>query len=113
MTAQQLLGMDDDQYEMTVLSNYMAWCKNHNGGQDAIMQRFLSSPYLFNWWYQEYQKLEQNFLAIAKPYLNYMNKQELVELYRKEILQMYNLFSKPLIYTAKYKKQEITNPIHN
>lgn len=113
MTTQQLLNITDDEYEKIILSNYMAWCKKHNAGKDEIMQRFLSSPILFNWWYQEYQKLEANFHKLVKPYLGIMSIDDINKMYRTEIMQIHKWYSKPLIYTSKYKVQSIVNYINN
>lgn len=113
MTIQHLLQISDDEHEMIIMSNYMVWCKSYNASNDTVMQRLLAAPILFNWWYKEYTKLEADFIALVKPYASTMSKEDLTNMYRKEMIQMHKIYSKALIYTSKYKHQNITNHINN
>lgn len=104
-----LLNIQAHEYELRVFNTYMDWCTKH-AKSDKEMQRFLTSPALFNWWMQEYEKLERNFLALIKPYINDCDQQDVERLYLVETVQIFNHFCKPLIYTARYKHQNIVNP---
>jgi len=108
-----LLQVTDNEYEVIVISKFLSWCNNHQKS-DKEAQRLLISPALFNWWYNQYSNLEQNFIAIITPYKSALNKEAIKKVYDQETLQMYNLFSKPLIYCAKHKTQQILgNPLYN
>jgi hypothetical protein len=109
MTTQQLLRITPDEHENIIISNYMTWCKSYSKGKDEIMQRLLSAPNLFNWWYQEYQELEARFENDVRPYIGIMSHGEITDMYRNEMKQMHNFYCRPLIYTARYKHQNITN----
>lgn len=101
-----LLQVSKNEYEVTVISNYIAWCRKFES-KDKEAQRLLTSPSLFAWWMEEYRKLEAKFLQLAIPYKSYLSKKEMQELHRKETLHIHNLYSKPLIYSAKQKVQII------
>lgn len=108
----KLLRLSQDAYEMRIFCTYMDWCTKHCKS-DNEMQRFLTSPALFNWWTQEYSKLETNFLKIVKPYQDTAHAVDLDRIYLNETVQIFNRFCKPLIYTARYKNQNVVNPNHN
>ena len=100
--------MTPEQYELSVLSNYMSWSLSHNQRNDDITQRMMVSQPLFSWWMEQYRKLENNFLKLIGPYTETISKDEAARMYKLEILKIFNLYSKPLIYCAKYKHQNIT-----
>lgn len=109
----QLLEITEHQYEMLIIGNYIKWC-NKFDTKENDSQRLLTAPALFNWWLTEYKKLEKNFLEIALPYKGRANSCVLHDLYNEETIHIHKLFSKPLIYIARHKRQVVTaNPLHN
>lgn len=108
-----LLQVSKNEYEVTIISNYMAWCRKHEHS-NIQAQRMLTSQALFNWWLQEYRKLEAKFIDIATPYKGYLSKEDMQRLHKQETMHIHNLFSKPLLYTTLNKRQEINgNPLAN
>lgn len=105
----KLLQIQSHEYEMRVMCTYMDWCTKHTKS-DNEMQRFLSSPALFNWWYETYTELEKNFLKLAMPYKDQCDQRDIERLYLVETVHIFKYFCKPLIYTARYKRQNIVNP---
>ena len=108
----KLLNTDASTYEMRLFCTYMDWCTKHCKS-DIEMQRFLTSPALFNWWLEEYNKLEQSFLKIVEPYKHNATVSDLERIYMSEIVQIFNRFCRPLVYTARHKHQNVVNPKFN
>jgi len=110
---QNLLQLTPHEYEMKIIDTYINWCRKFQYNQEDA-QRLLTSPALFSWWLTEYKKLERKFLAIAEPYKMYGCKEAFVKIYHQETVQIFNRYSKPLVYTAKRKRQHILgNPQYN
>lgn len=103
---QKLLQLTPEAYEMKVLDNYINWCKKFEYTENDV-QRMLTSPALFNWWLAEYRKFEHKFLILAEPYKAFANKEAFAKIYNQETMQIHKLFSKPLVYCAKRKRQHI------
>ena len=108
----QLLNIQAHQYELRVFSTYIEWCTKH-AASDNEVQRLITSPALFNWWLETYNKLEQQFLTIVAPYINHCDQSDIERIYLNETVKIFNHFCKPLIYTARHKYQNIINPKHN
>lgn len=109
----ELLQFDNHTYEMMIIGNYIKWCRKFDKNQ-ADSQRLLTAPALFNWWLHEYKKLEVKFLELALPYKGKANTCVFRKLYDDETMRIHEVFSKPLVYTARHKRQVVTaNPLHN
>ena len=101
-----LLQMSRDEYELTVISNYLTWCRSYEKNNTEA-QRLIASPELFKWWMAEYRKLENRFVELVVPYRSSISKEDMVRAYKIETIHIHSRFSKPLIYCAKHKRQII------
>lgn len=92
----QRLYHTPDTYEMMVMNMWFSWCsekaKNHRQ-----LQKLLTCTPLFNWWHAEMTKLEEQFINETRPH---PDKAHIRKLYAEYMVEIFNLFSKPLIKLA-------------
>ncbi|MBU2923020.1 hypothetical protein KO504_16850 [Winogradskyella psychrotolerans] len=102
----QLLQCTTHQIEMLMFTHYMYWCEIHCTNDDEL-QLLLANTMLFNWWYKEYYKLQQNFVNIAEPFNSVASKREMENLYKAETIKIRDIYPKPLLTLVKKQKQHI------
>lgn len=78
----------------------MAYCEIYSSN-DEHLQSLLANTALYNWWNQQYQALETQFLEDVEPYLTKSNIEHLRDLYDSKMATIVMYYSKPLIKQAR------------
>jgi hypothetical protein len=109
----QLLQCTEHQYEMLIFMHFQYWCELH-ATETTDLQNLLANQSLEQWFQTEYQKLQLNFLQLAKPYKGRCSKQDMERMYKVETIHIQHIYPKPLLKAARSKSNVILgNPLAN
>lgn len=79
---------------------YFQWCDMY-ASNDQQFQSMFANTALFNWWNQEYSRLEAEYLEDYDPYFAKMDVKDLLDQYENRVFKIFNYYSKPLIKQAR------------
>lgn len=95
-----ILQYSTEAYNYLLWTLWLNWAE-HYAANDQELQSLIANTALFNWWKQEYDRLESEFLADIDPYIGKIDVQYLRTLHDKKVVQIGGYFSIPLIKNAK------------
>ena len=94
------LQVTPDEYENIVFQNWFNWCSRIEALEEGL-QSMVANTSLFNWWYKEYAKFENDFLIEITPYQDAVSKTDAYLQYVRNVHKIHLYYSKPLIKHAK------------
>lgn len=110
MKTHEILGITEEQYEDKIFKHWFKWCEI-NSSDDSEFQSLIANAPLNKWWLVNLQRIEVEFQEECYPYLSDCQslREEMGDLWFKNILKMYIYYSKPLLQTKKMTIYGITN----
>lgn len=63
----ELLNMSPEVYKEDYFERYMRWCLNYALNKETDFQKLLANRAIANYYNENFQKLEQQFIEVATP----------------------------------------------
>lgn len=102
MKVELILGISSKQLVNWQYNSFVTWADTY-AENNLQLQKTLCNQAIYNWFSAEYKKLENEFIEMSKPYLQY-SKADLASLYSDVTNKMFFLYPSALdVKPAKNK----------
>lgn len=98
-TIATLLKMTQEDYEMLLMDWWLTYCQTQSHRQEEI-QKLMSNQPLFNWWCDQLQSVEREFIENAAPFEGQYTKEDAKKLYAKHAYKLQKYYKPDLFKKA-------------
>ena len=97
----QILNVSPRYYEERILfGSFFLWCEL-NSHDDRSLQNTVANTAIFNWWLQEYRKLEDEFRHDVAPYIGMVDQKYISKMHVDHTIKIRRFYPKALLKTAQ------------
>ncbi len=104
------LKISIETYEKMVFNNWFRYCEQYSfkkivSGEPQLdlqdFQKLLSNTSLYNWWLEQYEMHEKDFVKDAEPYAALRKPKSLIKLYESIVWNVKYYYSDQLMVQAR------------
>ena len=110
MTISNLLKFSPEYYNQMIFEVWFAYADMISFDEQDL-QKILANRAYFNWFLQEYRKLELEFFYEIQPYIGQLDISAVRDFYDEKVSKVADNYSKYLLKTAR--KTKVINQNHN
>lgn len=94
------LQISSKQYFELKFETYFQWCDMYATNEEQL-QSMIANAALYNWWNQEYSRLEAEYVEDYSDYFAKADVSYLLTGYENTVFKIFYYYSKPLIKQAR------------